>query len=148
MDNGIAGISPAGIEDWFEEHFGGVVGCIAEMFLEMSKGSSISQYMSCLSGRINKVIVSTSERKHISPQQLSDYWLKDIKSDENDWNCMYDAGLCGSSPPRGVIFSFILKRLCIYVPEEDLLSLVNFFRSTFLFDPGLDGCLLELEEIH
>jgi hypothetical protein len=34
------------------------------------------------------------------------------------------------------------------VPEEDLLSLVKDFRSTFQSDPGLDGCLLELEEIH
>ncbi len=47
--NGIAGIPPAGIEDWLEERFGGVVGYIAEMFLEMSKGSSVSQYMLSLS---------------------------------------------------------------------------------------------------
>jgi hypothetical protein len=49
LENGIAGIPPAGIEDWLEERFGGVVGYIAEMFLEMSKGSSISQYMLSLS---------------------------------------------------------------------------------------------------
>jgi hypothetical protein len=37
--------------------------------------------------------------------------------------------------------------LSIYSPEEDALSLVTFFRSKFSKDPGLDGCLLELEEI-
>jgi hypothetical protein len=50
-------------------------------------------------------------------------------------------------PPRGVIFSLILEWLCIYSPEEDALSLVSLFHSKFLGDPGLDGCLLELEEI-
>jgi hypothetical protein len=58
-----------------------------------------------------------------------------------------DAGLCGSSAPRGIIFSLILKWLSAYFPEEDALSLVTFFRSKFSGDPGLDGCFLEFEEI-
>jgi len=103
--------------------------------------------MSSLSGRINKVIVSTAARRNISNGDLCKDWSNEIKSVHNRWQCLCDAGLCGSSPPRGVIFSLIIEWLCIYVPEEDILSLVQRFRSKFQTDPGLDGCLLELEEI-
>lgn len=41
----------------------------------------------------------------------------------------------------------MLEWLTIYYPEEDSLSLVHQFRSKFQMDPGLDGCLLELEEV-
>jgi hypothetical protein len=37
--------------------------------------------------------------------------------------------------------------LCAYNSQQDALLLVQFFRSRFARDPGLDGCLLELEEI-
>ena len=53
----------------------------------------------------------------------------------------------GSSPPRGIIFSLILQWLYTLFPKQDALSLVVFFRSKFSGDPGLDGCLLELQEI-
>ena len=147
LEHGIDGVPPAGIDDWLEERFGGVVGYIAEMFLEISKGNLVSQYMSSLSNRISAIISNTAVKRHISQRELSEDWLNEIKSDENTWSCLRDAGLCGSSPPRGVMFSLILKWLCIYASTEDKLSLVQRFRANFRTDPGLDGCLLELEEI-
>jgi len=37
LENGIEGIPFGGIDDWLEERFGGVIGYIAEMFLDMPK---------------------------------------------------------------------------------------------------------------
>jgi hypothetical protein len=54
--------------------------------------------------------------------------------------------LCGSSPLRGVRFALILEWLYTYAPEEDALALVRRFRLRFRNDPGLNGCLLELEK--
>ena len=65
----------------------------------------------------------------------------------NRWIHLRDAGLCGSSSPRGVIFTEILKWLYTFSPQVDALKLVSYFRSRFAGDPGLDGCLFELEEI-
>eukprot|EP00475_Leptophrys_vorax_P016991 TRINITY_DN2349_c0_g1_i7.p1 TRINITY_DN2349_c0_g1~~TRINITY_DN2349_c0_g1_i7.p1 ORF type:complete len:644 (+),score=147.85 TRINITY_DN2349_c0_g1_i7:80-2011(+) len=147
LATGIDGVPLEGIDDWLEERFGGVVGYIAEMFLEISKGSSVSQYMSNLDERVNEIISNSAERRHISNKQLAEDWLNEIKSSSNRWKCFRDAGLCGSSAPRGIIFSLILKWLYTFFPDEDALSLVALFRSKFSGDPGLDGCLLELEEI-
>eukprot|EP00475_Leptophrys_vorax_P016989 TRINITY_DN2349_c0_g1_i4.p1 TRINITY_DN2349_c0_g1~~TRINITY_DN2349_c0_g1_i4.p1 ORF type:complete len:645 (+),score=153.34 TRINITY_DN2349_c0_g1_i4:80-2014(+) len=147
LATGIDGVPLEGIDDWLEERFGGVVGYIAEMFLEISKGSSVSQYMSNLDERVNEIISNSAERRHISNKQLAEDWLNEIKSSSNRWKCFRDAGLCGSSAPRGIIFSLILKWLYTFFPEEDALSLVHRFRVKFRADPGLDGCLLELEEI-
>ncbi len=99
LENRIDGVPPAGIDDWLEERFGGVVGYIAEMFLEISKGSLVSQYISSLSERIKEIISNTAERRSISQRQLSEDWLNEIKSNRNHWNCIRDAGLCGGPPP-------------------------------------------------
>ena len=147
LENGIDGVPAAGLDDWLEERFGGVVGYIAELFLEISKGNLVSQYMLALSGRMNKVIGNSATKNGISKEQLAKDWLNEIKSDDNNWDCLRDAGLCGNSAPRGMIFSLILKWLYTFFPDEDALSLVALFRSKFSGDPGLDGCLLELEEI-
>jgi hypothetical protein len=117
------------------------------MVLEISEGNSVSQYMCDLEDRVNKIISKVAERRHLSEEQLASVWLKDMKSDSNRWNHLRDTGLCGTQSPRGVIFTFILKCLCKYATEEDALSLVHRFRVKFRGDPGLDGCLLELEEI-
>jgi hypothetical protein len=101
--------------------------------------------MPSLSGRISQVIRNLAVDKHVFQEQHARDWLNEIKSDENDWKFMCDAGLRGSSPSHGVIFSLILKRLCIYCPEENALSLVARFSSYIFGDPGLDGCLIELE---
>ena len=147
LENGIDGVPPAGVDDWLEERFGGVVGYIAELFLDISNGNLVSQYILALSTRIMEVISNSAERRHISNEQLAKDWLNEIKSDENKWACLRNTGLCGSSAPRGIIFSLILKLLCIFFPEQNALSLISYFRSKFSEDPGLDGCLLEIEEI-
>jgi hypothetical protein len=41
LENGIDGVPPNGVDDWLEERFGGVVGYIAEMLLELSKGNML-----------------------------------------------------------------------------------------------------------
>jgi len=136
-------VPSAGIDDWLEERFGGVIGYAAEMFLEISKGDSVTQYMMELSRRMKTIISNVAERRGCTEDQLSSVWLKEIKSKENQWDCLRNAGLCGSSPPRGIIFTEILKWLCTFCPEEDALRLVTVFRIRFEGDPGLDSCLLE-----
>lgn len=144
---GMDGVPLEGMDDWLEERFGGVVGYIAEMFLEVSKGSLVSQYILVLGGRMNRIIRNSSTKNQISNKQLAEDWLNEIKSDCNYWECLRDAGLCGSFPPRGVIFTLILERLYSYFPNEnEMLSLVTRFRLKFSGDPGLDGSLMKLEE--
>jgi hypothetical protein len=141
------GVPSAGVDDWLEERFGGVVGYIAELILHSKENKLVSEYMSSLDDRVHAIITKAAERKHISIMAPATDWLNEIKSSSNRWTCFRDAGLCGSAPPRGVIFTLILTWLCTYYPKEDSLQLVVMFRSRFSGDPGLDGCLLELEEI-
>ncbi len=96
LENGTDGVPPAGVDDWLEEQFGGVIEYIAEMFLEISKVKFVSQYMSSLSGRISMIISNTAVRKHVSKEQLAKDWLNEIKSNRNHLSCLRDAGLCGS----------------------------------------------------
>jgi hypothetical protein len=118
------------------------------LFLDISKGKMASEFMSELQVRISRVFMGVAVRRHLSEEQLASVWLKDMKSGSpGRWDHLRDAGLCGSQSPRGVIFALILQCLCKYAPEANELSLVSFFRSKFSKDPGLDGCLMELEEI-
>ena len=73
------GVPPAGVDDWLEERFGGVVGYIAEMCLEISKGNLVSHYLFILSTRMKKVISNSATTKHISIMELVIDWLKEIK---------------------------------------------------------------------
>jgi hypothetical protein len=141
------GVPPAGMDDWLDEKFGGVVGYIAELVLAISKGNSVSQYFTALSSRMKKVMRKSAKENSISINQLAEDWLNEIKAEDNDWGCLRDVGLCGSSSPRGVIFALVLKSLYTFFRKEDVLGLVTRFRLKFAADPGLDGCLLELEEI-
>jgi hypothetical protein len=144
------GVPSAGIDDWLEDRFGGVVGYTAEMLLEVSKGNSASQYIFELSGRMKTILRNVSDRRKLSEEQLASVWLKEMQSNDNTWDCLRDAGLCGSSPPRGVIFTQILKWLFNFYTQdiEVELKLLRLFRASLsVVDPGLDGCLLELEEI-
>jgi len=146
LKNVFNGITFDGIDDWLEERFRGVIGYIAEMFLDMSKG--VIHHSSCLlCDRMDKIMTNPENRRHILQGEPSKDWLREIKSVYNTWRCLCEAGLCGTSPPHSVIFSLILELLCFYHPEENALSLVSVFCSKFLGDPGLDGCLLEPEEI-
>ena len=147
LEDGIDGVPIEGVDDWLEERFGGVVGYITELFLDIAYGKSVSEYLLALSRRVNAVINAAATRRRISGKALAEDWLNEIKSDDNIWACLRDAGLCGRDPPRGIIFSLILKRLYTLYPQEDALSLVTYFRLKYSGDPGLDGCLLELEEV-
>ena len=133
--------------DQLHELFGGVAGYTAELVLALTKGETLSSFSLQLSARVRSIIVKASEKKAISPEALARYWLAEIRSPENMWACVRDAGLCGSEAPRGVIFSMMLKWLFTFAPKTDELDTVRFFRSKFRDDEGLDGCLLELEEI-
>jgi hypothetical protein len=48
-------LPPAGVDVWLEERFGGVVGYVAELFLEFSKEGSVSQYISSLDERVHNL---------------------------------------------------------------------------------------------
>ena len=149
LEDGFDGVPIEGVHDCLEERFGGIVGYIAEMFLEVAEGepNPVSQYIFALSERVNTVITTAAKKRGISDKALAEDWLSEIKSRNNNWKCLRDAGLCGKDPPRGIIFSLILERLFNIYPQEDALRLIAYFRSKFSGDPGLDGCLLELEEI-
>ena len=121
-----------------EELFGGVPGYTAELLVELSKGNPLSAYTLELSGRVRTIIVKAATARSISDEALSCAWLREMQAADNTWACMRDAGLCGSAAPRGVIFTLMLKWL---------FKIVRAFRSKFRDDPGLDGNLLELEEI-
>ena len=147
LETGIDGVPIEGVDDWLEERFGGVVGFITEMFLDIADGKSVSEYLLALSGRVNAVISKAAKKRRISEDVLAKVWLSEMKSRNNNWKCLRDAGLCGREPPRGIIFALILEWLYTFYPQEDALSLVTDFRDKFKIDPGLDGRLLELEEI-
>jgi hypothetical protein len=76
IEDGIDGIPTSGINDWLEERFGGVIGYISEMFLDISNGSYVSQFMSSLSDRITEVMTITADRRHVSQGELSKDWLR------------------------------------------------------------------------
>ena len=79
LQNGIAGVPFEGVDDWLEERFGGVVGYITEMLLDISKGNSVSQYMSSLSKRVKSLIVKSAGGTAFA-KQTSQEWLNQIKS--------------------------------------------------------------------
>jgi hypothetical protein len=133
--------------DALEELFGGVAGYTAELVLALVEGETLSAYVLKLSTRVNAIIVKASEKKSISPEALAKFWLDQMRATDNTWSCVRDAGLCGTEAPRGVIFSLMLKWLLIYAPGEDKLMVVKRFRQKFMADAGLDGNLLELQEI-
>ena len=62
LDTGIDGVPQEGMDDWLEERFGGVIGYITELFLEISNGKKVSQYISSLVGKVNDIISHTAER--------------------------------------------------------------------------------------
>ena len=104
-------VPKAGVSFWLEEKFGGVIGYIAEMFLEVAEGKYPSDYLSILSDRVDTVISAAAKKRGISEKALARDWLREISSKDNTWRSFCDAGLCGRGPPRGIIFSFILQRL-------------------------------------
>jgi hypothetical protein len=131
-----------------DELFGGVPGYTAELVQELCQGATLSSYLLTLSARVRSIIVKASkEGGFSSPEALATNWLIDLRSPENTWACIRDAGLCGSGPPRGVIFSLVLKWLLRHSPKTDELAVLLYFRGKFRIDSGMDGCLLELEEI-
>ena len=54
LENAI-GVPLDGIDDWLEEKFGGIIGYIAELLLEISRGNAVSQYITALSGRMKTI---------------------------------------------------------------------------------------------
>ena len=132
LEDGFDGVPIEGVHDCLEERFGGIVGYIAEMFLEVAEGepNPVSQYFFALSERVNTVITTAAKKRGISDKALAEDWLSEIKSRNNKWKCLRDAGLCGRDPPRGIIFSLILERLFTLYPQEDALRLCWKSRGT------------------
>jgi hypothetical protein len=90
LQTAIGGVPLAGVCAWLEERVGGVVGYIAELFLEISNEGSVSNYISILNRRVNAIISNSAERGHISKKQLAKDWLNEIKSPSNPWKCFCD----------------------------------------------------------
>ena len=67
LENRIGGVPSAGIDDWLEERFGGVIEYKAKMLLDVSTGSYVLQFMSSLSDRIDE-IVRTSALSDMCPK--------------------------------------------------------------------------------
>ena len=87
---------------------------------------------------MRKVIKDSAEHQHISKEALVKDWINEVQSNENNWDCLRDAGLCGSSPPRGVIFTQVLKWMfTFYTQDKEVeLRLARLFRLSLLADPG------------
>ena len=66
LERGIDGVPLNGMDDWLEERFGGVVGYIDELFLDIADGNSVSEYLLALSGQVNKVISAAATQSSIS----------------------------------------------------------------------------------
>ena len=148
LADAIPGIRDEGIPEWLEERFGGIPGYSSEFLLGVKKGESYSKYALELSERVRIVIRNTAKEQNMSPKELSDCWMSEIQDPRYTWESIRDSGLCGSHPPRGVVLTELLKWLFTYSPSElDKLSIVQLMRRMSQGDPGLDGCLLELEEI-
>jgi hypothetical protein len=87
--------------------------------------------------------------KYSSLKALCEDWFNKIKSFDNDWGFLRNAGLCGSGPPRGVILRFVLEHIgTYYAPDDALLLLVNHLRGVLgSSEGGFDGNLLEMATI-
>lgn len=135
--------------DVLEEFFGGIPGYIAECLLGLSKGEAVSDYTGELYERIGSVILKAAKERGVLVEGLARDWLKEFKDPVIPWLSLRDSGLCGTDgPPRGVIFTSVLRRLFLHNTDNDEnLAAIRHFRSKYGRDAGLDGCLLELEEI-
>jgi hypothetical protein len=130
-------ISVDGIGDCLEEMFGGIPGYVAECILYFSNNRSFTDYGNALKQRIESLIDKASNKESL---------LKEIN--ESKWKNLRNLGLCGSKSPRGIIFSLLLKELLFHShdPVKSQWRQIQNIRGQ-CNDPGLDGCLLELEVI-
>ena len=141
---GASDVFDINLGDKLEKLFGGVPGYITELMLELGNGGTLTSYTAKLSTRVYDLILKEAKQRHISAKELAHEWLVAMR--EGKWSGLRNAGLCGSSAPRGAIFTAVLNWLWKFA-EVDELSIVRTFRQRFRTDPGMDGNLLELEEI-
>ena len=141
---GASDVFDINLGDKLEKLFGGVPGYITELMLELGNGGTLTSYTAKLSTRVYDLILKEAKQRHISDKDLAHGWLVAMR--EGEWSGLRNAGLCGSSAPRGAIFTAVLNWLWKFA-EVDELSIVRTFRQRFRTDPGMDGNLLELEEI-
>jgi hypothetical protein len=72
-------VPSAGIDDWLEERFGGVVGYITEMCHKISQGNTASQYiLKFKSRRMRKIIKDSAEHQHIPKDTVVKDWINKI----------------------------------------------------------------------
>lgn len=90
LENGLIGVPRAGLGDWLEEQFGGIIGYIAELFLEISKGKRVSEYLSSLDARVEQIIVNVAKGSGVGG--LASDLLKGMNSASNDWIRLCNAG--------------------------------------------------------
>ncbi|KAF0704884.1 Aste57867_7224 [Aphanomyces stellatus] len=139
-------VNLANLGDVLHGLFGGVPGYTAELFLALYLGLSLDMFLAQLYERIVDAFTKTLGNNR-QKDQMAKNWLISMDDPIDPWNELRNAGLCGWSPPRGVILAFVLKFLSRIMPVSDGLSMVRTMRQTFTNDAGLDGCLLELQTI-
>ncbi|KAG9399991.1 hypothetical protein AC1031_010911 [Aphanomyces cochlioides] len=132
------------IGEFLDGLFGGVPGYIAELFLAITKNGSLTSYMASLNIRVRGIV---KKALGVNIAENAELWLNTIKQVTDPWSFARDAGLCGSTPPRGAIFRYMLEALSLFAPQVKILEIVKNFRALFDGDPGLDGILMELEVI-
>lgn len=122
---------------------------IAELplFLEKDVSASLSSYAGALRSRLKAIVMAAAANRNLSGNAHAEDMFNDLNSSNHNWTKFRNAGLCGSQPPRGIIFTMRLIILKDMAPRQDFLSLVKNLRSEFKDDPRLDGNLLELETI-
>jgi hypothetical protein len=132
--------------------FGGIPGYIAELLFGLKKGQLLSNYAFELNDRICAIINKSAKSPGLV-KDLCRLWLVQMRSHKNNWNCLRDAGLCGTHAPPGIIFSVLLDNLLLCAQYEDKaradIDVIDHFLSEFegMLDFGTAGNLLELKTI-
>ncbi|KAH9148908.1 hypothetical protein LEN26_004373 [Aphanomyces euteiches] len=122
--------------------FGGVPGYITELFVALSRENvSLISYMEFLNIRVRGLV---EKELGVNIVENAGLWLKTMKQVTDPWWFAREAGLCGSTPPRGAILRYMLEALFFFAPQDNALETVKYFRSRLQDDP-VRAPLIKLE---
>ncbi|CAK4072485.1 unnamed protein product [Aphanomyces euteiches] len=130
------------IGDFLFGLFGGVPGYVAELFVALTrKNVALISYMAALKSYVHDIV---EKELGVNIVENAGLWLKTMKQVTDPWWFAREAGLCGSTPPRGVILRYMLEALFFFAPQDDEVETVKCFRSC-LQDDHVRAPLTNLE---
>jgi len=132
--------------DWLDETFGGIPGNIAEFLLEVKAGNDFTYFSRVLFNRIHALFFRSCTGS--SEKEKALVWIKQITClDVYNWISIRDCGICGFSPPNGIILRNLLDVLFFYYKYDALEAQIQRLceiRSQ-VANAAFNGFLLELE---